>query len=208
MSRQLILLPGLLAPVGVLYPLTRYLRARQHDYDVTAVSLSLNLLGFETTVDRVTKVIARDIFKAAPPEVVVVFGHSFGGRVACEASSRLKMFSPSTHFILVTAGSPLGKKFTYLSWLYKSIFSISKAYRLWPPIVQPDETVVDRKIGYYSKEDKTVTSIAAQSEFTGELIELAGFSHHDFIAPSKMGPVLLQLLSEVTQNKKSGRRTE
>jgi pimeloyl-ACP methyl ester carboxylesterase len=198
MSRHMILLPGLLAPVQTMHPLARYLRRGQQSYAVTTVPLQLSIAGYETIVDKATKRIARDLFQGAPPELVVVFGHSFGGRIACGVVSRLKDLSPSTRYILVTAGSPLGKKFTYLSWWSKAIFSTSKAYRIWPLITQPGEGVASRKIGYYSKEDKTVTPAAAQSDFTGELYELAGFSHHDFISPTKMGPVLLRLLSELS----------
>ena len=74
---------------------------------------------------------------------------------------------------------------------------MSKAYREWPHINQPDRSTVRRYIGYYSADDQTVTPTFAKAEFTGELVELKGLSHRDLISPTKIGPVLLELLKNI-----------
>jgi triacylglycerol esterase/lipase EstA (alpha/beta hydrolase family) len=192
--KQLLLLPGLMAPVQSLFPLVRYLHQSQKEYGITAIPLRLSVSGFDSIVERAKTIITKKLLQKSQPKIIILFGHSHGGRVACELVRRLKEISPTTEYIVVTAGSPMGKKLNYLSWLHKIFFNLSKAYRNWPHITQPSTTVVSKYLGYYSTDDRTVIPEFAKVDYMGELIELQGFSHHDLVSPTKMGPILLELL--------------
>ncbi len=195
-SKHILLLPGLLAPAQSLFPLVWHLRKNQKEYGVTAIPLGLSIADFDKLVERATAIITQNLFQKTQPKTVILFGHSHGGRVACELVRRLKKLSPSTEFSVITAGSPMGKKLNYLSWLRKNFFRISKAYRSWPHITQPDSSVVTKYIGYYSDSDWIVIPEMAKADYLGELIELHGVSHYGLASPAIMGPILLKFLTE------------
>ena len=193
-SQHILLLPGLIAPVRFLFPLVRYLRRSQKTYGVTAIPLRLSVTGFNSIVERALKIITKSLLQKSSPKIIILFGHSHGGRVACELVRRLKKVSPTVEYTVVTSGSPMGKKLYYLPWPHRLLFNLSKAYREWPYINQPDQNIVNRYIGYYSTDDRTVTPTFAKANFTGELIELKQLTHHDLTSPDKIGPTLLGLL--------------
>ena len=192
-QKHVILLPGLLAPVQSLFPLVRYVRNKQTEYAVTAIPLGLSLAGFDSIVARATKTIVQNLLQHNQPTAIILFGHSHGGRVACEVVAQLKKISSATEYSVVTAGTPMGEKWDYLSWLNKMLFSLSKAYREWPSVTQPNSTIVRNYVGYYSTSDQTVIPAFAKNDYRGELIELQGLSHRDLISPTKIGPILLEL---------------
>jgi len=185
-----------MAPVQSLFPLVRYLRQNQTEFDVTAIPLGLSILSFDSIIEKALEIIDKNLLQKSPQETLVLFGHSHGGRVVCELIRKLKEISPTTEYIVITAGSPMGKKLYYLSWPHRLFFNLSKAYRKWPHINQPDHSTAKRYIGYYSDSDRTVIPEFAKADFKGELIELRGFSHHDLISPTKIGPLLLELLQQ------------
>lgn len=193
-AKQILLLPGLLAPVQTLFPLVRYLRENQKEYVVTAIPLRLSIASLDSIVERAAHTIIKNLLEKSQPKTIVLFGHSHGGRVVCELVRKLKKASPNTEFVVVTAGSPMGPKLNYLSWPTKLFFNLSKTYREWPHINQPDSAIVTKYFGYYSTDDHTVIPEAAKADYTGQLTELQGFSHHDLISPTKMGPLLLRSL--------------
>jgi len=191
------LLPGLITPVRYLFPLVRYLRKNQSGYGVAAISLRLSIADFDSIVARATNTITQNLLQKTRPGTVVLLGHSHGGRVACEVARRLKKTFPAVEYVVITAGTPIRMRPDYLSWLHKKFFSISKAYRSWPAVVQPNPTVVKKYIGYFSTDDRTIIPECAKAGFAGQLIELHGLSHRDLISPTKMGPVLLKLLENL-----------
>jgi hypothetical protein len=193
-SKHILLLPGLIAPVQSLFPLVRYLRQKQKEYGVTAIPLRLSMAGFDSILERVVNTITQNLLQKSAPKTIILFGHSHGGRIACELVRILKNISPTTEYIVLTAGSPMGTKLYYLSWPHRLFFNLSKAYREWPQISQPDKSIVSRYIGYYSTDDQTVIPEFAKANFKGELVELKGFSHRDFLSPNKTGPILLGFL--------------
>lgn len=192
-QNHILLLPGLMAPVTLLFPLVRYLRKNQGKYGVTAIPLGLSLKDFDTLVNQAFTNISKNLLEMSRPDTIILFGHSHGGRVACELVRRLKASFPEVEYTVVTAGSPMSTGLSHFSFLHL-YFSFSKAYRTWPQITQPDSSVVRKYIGYYSTDDSTVPPKLAKIGHIGELIELQGLSHHDLISPFKMGPRILKLL--------------
>jgi hypothetical protein len=189
--KQLLLFPGMLAPVQLLHPLVRYLRANQSAYGVTSIPLGQSLSDFNSIVDKATDIITKKLLQKSTPGAILLFGHSHGGRVAWEVARKLQNDYPSVEYSIITAGTPMLHHPDYLPWYQERLFRLSKAYRDWPKIVQPDSTLIKKYIGYYSTNDKTVIPEFAKEGHGGELIELEGLSHHDLISPKKMGPRLL-----------------
>lgn len=196
-SKHILLLPGLLAPAQSLFPLVRYIRQKQKEYGVTAIPLGLSVGDFDSIVERATNTISKNLLREKQPKTIILFGHSHGGRVACELVHRLKKLSPTTEYSIVTAGSPMGEKMNYLPWLHRKFFNMSKACRDWPQITQPDSTVVRKYIGYYSTGDRIVIPEFAKAGYMGELVELQGVSHRALISPAIMGPILLEFLRDL-----------
>lgn len=193
MGKQFLIFPGMMAPEESFYPLVRYLREEQSEYGVAVIPLRLSAPDFNTIVEEAARHIS-DQFSETPHKLIL-FGHSHGGRVAGELAIRLKSLYPATDIIVVTAGTPMVKQPDYLPWHYQIVFGISSAWRSWPPVSQPDSSVVSRLIGYYSTEDQIVIPEYAKYDYSGELIELQGMSHHDLSVPSKIGPYLLEFMT-------------
>jgi len=81
----------------------------------------------------------------------------------------------------------------YLPLHYKVVFNLSKAYRAWPHVAQPDSKLA----GFYSTNDHIVIPAYAKEGYQGELIELSGLSHSDLVRPQMIGPHLTRILSEI-----------
>lgn len=193
-KKHIVLLPGLLAPVYYLFPLVRYLRKNQKEYGVTAVPLRLSVAGFDSIVARAENAITKNLLERCRPQKIILFGHSHGGRVASELAPKLKKIYPDAEYSVITTGSPFGRKLNYLSRFRKLFYSVSKAYREWPRITQPDSSILKNYVRYYSNDDRIVIPEMAKADYTGELIELKGVSHNGLSSPSVMGPMLLELL--------------
>ena len=84
-------------------------------------------------------------------------------------------------------------------WFYK--FG-SHAFRTWPPVKQPiiGDAGIRSYTGLYSNADLLVPPAFAKEGFAGELIEVKGFSHTDFLRPRKFGVILASQLSRLTQS--------
>ncbi len=190
-SKHILLLPGMLAPVWTLFPLIHYLRQNQNEYGVTAIPLGLSISSFDQILKIASKKVT-NLLANSRQEKIILFGHSHGGRIAAELVQLLKVASPNTEFIVITAGSPLVKRPDSLPWYLGILFKISNAYRTWPDVTQPDLSVVSRYFGYYSNQDKIVLPESAKSGYSGKLIELHGISHHGLISSKVMGPLLLK----------------
>ena len=192
---QLFLLSGMLAPEESLYPLVRYLRATQPNYGVAVIPLRLSLEDFDTIVRRSAAHVSNTL--PNPPERIVLFGHSHGGRIAVALAPLLKRRFPTKELVVITAGTPMVRRPDYLPLYYKAVFSLSKAYRSWPRVEQPDSRTLKRQVGLYSTQDNVVVPKYAQEGYTGELVELSGLSHHDLVLPAKIGPHLGSILNDV-----------
>ncbi len=194
-AKHILLLPGLLAPVANLFPLVRYLRKNQSSYGVTAIPLRSSLEDFDAIVERAFITIKQGLLQMSGIKSIVLFGHSHGGRVACELVHRLKSAFPEVEYSVVTAGTPMGN-YAHDFSLIHILFRLSKAYRDWPDIRQPDASLVTKYIGFYSIDDTLVSTKFATAAHTGELIQLAGLSHRELKSPAKIGPHLLRLLEQ------------
>lgn len=194
-TRHFLLLPGLLAPKEILYPLVRYLRRHQSEYGVAAIPLGLSISDFSTLVNGALGHISRQLPQETFPEKIVLFGHSHGGRVAFALAKKLKECHSSTDIAVITAGTPMIKRPSHLAWYTRALFSISNAYRNWPTVPPPDSSVVSKIIGYYSTNDRTVLPEYARADYPGPLTELHGLSHRDLITPEKIGPHLLKVMA-------------
>lgn len=192
---QLLLLSGMMAPEESCYALVRHLRATQLTYGITVIPLQFSLEHFDTIVSRAAAYIADRL--PHPAERIVLYGHSHGGRIAVALSSLLKNRYPSTELVVLTAGTPMVRRPDYLPLYYRIGFNLSKAYRTWPQVQQPDSKILKRQVGFYSTHDTVVISTYAQEGYAGELVELSGLSHHDLVVPEKIGPHLERILSEL-----------
>ena len=192
-KKHLILLPGMLSPVFPFFPLVWHMRHAQTEYGVTAVPLGLSLADFDSVVERAARTIERGLM-LNQPQRIILFGHSHGGRIACALMPHLKQSFPSTEFSVVTAGTPMTKRPNYLPWYLGLPFRLSRAFRDWPAVTQPNPNTVQQYIGYYSTNDTVVIPEFAKAGFTGELIELESLSHHDLILPAHIGALLLEHL--------------
>ena len=195
-SKHILLLPGMMTPASALFPLVRYLRENQKEYGVTAIPLGLSLPSFTKIIERSAKRIADNLLHGPRPKTVILFGHSYGGRVACELARTLKKQSPATEFIVITAGTPMAKRSKYLPLYLDLFFSISSAYRSWPTILQPDASIVSNYFGYYSDSDEIVMPDFARNGYLGRLTELHGVSHHELTSPTVIGPLLLTFINQ------------
>ena len=194
-QKHIVLIPGMLTPIWTLFPLVRYLRQNQNQYGVTAIPLGLSIASFDELIERSAKRIASNLLSDSKQRTIILFGHSYGGRVACELARTLKTLSPSTELIVITAGTPMAKRSKLLPRYLDLFFSISAAYRSWPQIQQPDNTIVSSYSGYYSDSDEIVMPEFATNGYQGKLTELHGVLHHDLISPNIIGPLLLSFIS-------------
>ena len=193
---HVLILPGMLGSVSRVFPLVNFLRRHQSKYAITAIPQGLSIAGFEALIDAAYVRIQERLLSKTSVKEIIIFGHSHGGRVACVLSKRLK--SPQVRLSIVTAGSPLVLKPRGLSWFRRVFYSLfSQAFREWPLIGQPEGDSIQTYIGYYSDTDRVVDSESAKHGHQGELRQLDGFSHTDFINAQKMGPILLSFLKEI-----------
>lgn len=193
--QHILIMPGLGGSVWDLFPLVRFLRKNQQTYDVTAIPLGLNASSFAVTVPKTVQYLKENLFSKNNPSKIIFVGHSMGGKVACMLADEIKKIYPNITYEVVTLASPVGKvKQKYFNdfedWFLKRF---SDAYKQWVPIIQPDPKLI-RYTGYYSENDEIIPLSLEASEHTGTIIELKGFSHMDFIKPSKIGPEILEYL--------------
>ncbi len=192
---QLLLLSGMMTPEESYYPLVRYLRTTQPSYGTAVIPLRFSLESFDTIVRRAAAYIASGLPHS--PERIVLYGHSHGGRIAVALAATLKRRFPATELVVITAGTPMVRRPDYLPLHYSAVFSLSKAYRSWPHIEQPDSRTLKRQIGLYSTHDCVVIPEYAKDGYMGELVELSGLSHHDLVLPKKIGSHIGSILSEI-----------
>lgn len=192
---QLLLLSGMLAPEESYYPLVRYLRSTQPSYGVAVIPLRFSLEDFDTIVNRSAAYIASGLLH--PAKQIVLYGHSHGGRVAIALSAVLNCMYPEAELVVITAGTPMVRRPDYLPLHYDIAFKLSKAYRSWPYVEQPDSRTLKRQIGLYSTHDSVVIPEYAKDGYAGELVELSDLSHHDLMVPDKIGPHLGSILNEI-----------
>lgn len=192
---QLLLLSGMLAPEESYYPLVRYLRATQPNYGVAVIPLRFSLEDFDTVVQRANAYVVGRLLH--PPKRIVLYGHSHGGRVAIALAAALKRKFSAAELVVITAGTPMVQRPDYLPLHYNAMFKLSKAYRSWPHVEQPDSRTLKRQIGLYSTHDSVVIPQYAKDGYAGELIELSGLSHHDLVLPDRIGIHLASILREI-----------
>jgi pimeloyl-ACP methyl ester carboxylesterase len=194
-SQHILIMPGLGGSAWDLFPLVRYLRKNQNHYDVTAIPLGLNSSSLMVTTSKTVKYLENNLFKKSKPEKIIFIGHSMGGKVACMLVHEIKKIYPHIIYEVITLGSPVGvEKRKYFSWIEDQFLQLfSDAYKQWVPIIQPDPKVI-KYTGYYSVDDKIIPSSLEKVEHKGNIIELKGFSHMDFIKPQKIGPEILNII--------------
>jgi pimeloyl-ACP methyl ester carboxylesterase len=187
----------MMSPPWALRPLENYLQNCLDESEVHTISLGLSLAEFEKILSIATDQIRNKLGEATTINTIVLFGHSFGGRVAAELAYRLQDLYPLCTFVLITAGTPMGKRPDNLPWYHSYFFNMSSAYRAWPEVRQPGSSVAICQIGFYSLNDTIVTPEFARLEYQGELRKLSGLSHHDLIVPAKVGELYLAVLRTV-----------
>jgi hypothetical protein len=196
-QKHVILLPGMIGPVWMIFGLVRYLRTYQSDYGVTVIPLGLSLDSFDALVKYTVSKITQNLIEKTSVTEIVLHGHSHGGRVACAVYQELQKRFPDIRYAIITAGTPIEKpKYIKPKKRFRVLPLASKAFRDWPQILQPDKEMM-HYIGLYSDYDRIVPPQYAVSGHAGELRMLAGFTHTDFIRAQKMGPIMIQLLQEV-----------
>ncbi len=193
------LIPGMLAPSIRLRSLAQYLQADDGTLAVRVVPLRCSLSSFENLVARAADYIKQHVTNISSVETVLLFGYSHGGRVAAALAPLVKKQYPNARIVVVTAGTPMAERPRNLP-LYKVLFfHLSRAYRQWPLVKQPQPPTVERMIGYYSDDDRTVAPVYATSGYQGVLVKKRGFSHTDFIDAQKFGPDLHEFLSSLAE---------
>lgn len=193
-QKHIILLPGMIGPVWMLFGLVRYLRTQKSDYGVAAIPLGLSLDAFEKLVAYTVTKIKKKLLDKNTILEIVFYGHSHGGRVACAAQQQLQKEFPDIIYSVITAGTPIEKpEYVFRRFNFHLLPIVSKAFRLWPQVVQPDKNVM-RYIGLYSDCDRIVPKRYAIQGHHGELRIVSGFTHSDFVRAHKIGPLLMDLV--------------
>ena len=195
-SKHVLLLPGMISPALTLFPLAHYLQHNQKEFGVTVIPLGMSIDAFDAVVEKAAQRITKNLLRKSQPNTVILFGHSHGGRVACEVVRRLKSAFPTVEYSVITSGSPIVTKPGPLSFRQMVLFNTSKAFRDWPSVQQPDKNITNDYFGYYSMDDHTVRPEFAKIGYTGELIEIKKASHSDLRSPSTVGPLLLEFLHQ------------
>jgi len=195
-SRHILIVPGLGGSAWDLFPLVRFLRKNQKNYDVTAIPLGLNSSSLAVTTRRTVEYLRKNLFDKSKPEKIIFMGHSMGGKVSCMLVDVIRKLYPNIVYEVITLGSPVGgEKRKYFSWIENQFLRLfSDAYREWVPIIQPDPKII-KYTGYYSTDDKIIPSALEKSEHMGTIVELKGFSHMDLINPKKIGLEILKRLT-------------
>ncbi|MFA6272752.1 MAG: hypothetical protein WC693_06735 [Patescibacteria group bacterium] len=187
-NKQMLLLPGMGAPVSQLFELVNALRSDQsfQAYGVTALELGLSLGDFSLTLQKLIQKIESKLLDKTTVEELILYAHSHGGRFASELSTYLQKQHPGIHIILITGGTPiLERPKSFHNWL------LSLAFRNWPHINQPQ---LDMFFALYSDGDEVVDMQHATNASQAKLIVLDEFSHTDFIDSDKIIPVLKKLI--------------
>jgi hypothetical protein len=196
-QQQIILLPGMIGPVWMLFGLVRYLRTHQSNYGVTVIPLGLSTSSFEILVNHTVAKITKNLLHKNDIREIILFGHSHGGRVACVVYQELQKQFPHITYSVITAGTPIEKpEYVFRKFRFYLLPVVSKAFRVWPKILQPNKNSM-RYVGFYSDYDRIVPSEYSVRGHNGELRMMSGFSHSEFIRATKMGPVMIALLQEI-----------
>lgn len=186
-GKQVILIPGMGAPVSQLFELVNALRSDDsfQEYGITAIELGLSLGDFSFTLETLIHKVEEELLSRAKVEQIVLFAHSHGGRFASELATYLKKAHTNLDLVVITAGTPIEVRPQSLTnWL------ISLAFRQWPKVNQPQ---LDMFFALYSKTDKIVNTERATVGSNATLIELEMFDHDDFRRPAKIVPELKRL---------------
>ena len=187
-NKQIILIPGMGAPVSQLFELVNALRNENAftEYGVTSVELGLSLGDFSLTLENLTQKIERELLSRLVVKQIVLYAHSHGGRFASELATYLQTKYPNLELIVITGGTPIQDRPRSLrNWLF------SLSFRQWPQISQPQ---LEMFFALYSIDDVVVDTLRATAGSEAKLIELAEFSHDDFRQPVKIVPELKKLL--------------
>jgi len=196
--RQILLFPGMLAPVVELSGLVDHLRAQVEltNCGVTAVPLGLSMRPLPELLGEAERLIKSELQELGQYDELVLFGHSHGGRVVAALGRNIQKTHPKLKLTVITAGTPIVTRPRRLP-LYKKWWnsSLSRAFRHWPAIEKPIPNDHVRYIGLYSPDDLIVDKDAATEGHTGELVKMPGLSHMDFLFPEKVGKTLLQQLA-------------
>jgi pimeloyl-ACP methyl ester carboxylesterase len=194
-QKHILILPGLGGSAWDLFPLVRFLRRNQKNYDVTAIPLGLNSSSFSITTSKTIEYLQRNLFNKSKPQKIIFIGHSMGGRIACMLVDTIRKLYPNIIYEVVTLGSPVGpEKRKYFSWIKDWFLCLfSDSYKQWVPIIQPDPKII-KYTGYYAVDDKIIPLAIEKVEHNGTIIELKGFSHTNLISPKKIGSEILKLI--------------
>jgi|GEM_PF-3314414 len=193
-QKHIILLPGMIGPVWMLFGVVRYLRMYISDYGVTVISLGLSLDVFENLVQNCVIRIKKKLLNKVSVSEIVFYGHSHGGRIACAVQQQLQKEFPQITYSVITAGTPMEKpRYLFHKFHFYLLPISSKSFRVWPHIIQPNKNNMCY-IGLYSDYDRIVPEKNAIHGHNGELRMISGFTHTDFIRAEKMGPILIDIL--------------
>lgn len=186
-ENQIILLPGMGASVSQLFRLVNSLRAEAdfQSYGITAIQLGLSLGTFKETLSNLETILESKIFSNTAKRHIVLYGHSHGGRFACQLATKFQKNHPGLSLKVITGGTPIVlRPSSCKNWLF------SLAFKEWPSIVQPQ---IKDYYSLYSRSDEIVNANQATRGSKATLIELQNFSHNDFIDPEKICPILKEL---------------
>ncbi len=186
-ENQMILIPGMGASVSQLFRLVDSLRADAdfQSYGITAVQLGLSLGAFKDTLSNLESKLESKVFSNTAIKQVVLYGHSHGGRFACQLATDLQTNHPGISLKVITGGTPVVERpSSFKNWL------LSLSFREWPSIEQPQ---INEYYSLYSNSDEIVDEDDARRGSKATLVELQDFSHSDFINPEKIMPVLKDL---------------